>query len=563
MHPHRNLIILQLSLISTSLLFAFSAASAQDTQAKYQRKSISYIDAIQRLGSDVQLRKEQESYLLKAIRQEIEMSRFDYNPLPEALLTQFKHEMASRRIRSLDDLTEAINQILVPEIMRIVDYEKEMRALDLVSEADRHSFVVEKAKETGITADDLEAIMNSAYIYVPVISAVSIHEDEKRNTATGNLKGGILWFAIKPEESGTRVELLVKKETEGSGFAKLDGKFSYEGRMLSGPQYAFVTAAKTFARNLKVATQEIPEFQLTNPLTAAGSGWVEFPMGKKEGLGVDDKFIIAEYYQEKDGSLTQEKLGMARVSKVADNREQPASSRARTVIGSGYERGMLALEHPRLPVDLSFRLAMLPIGVDENTDHPELYFDTDASANLYTGQLWFNYNLAGSTNLSQFFVSLYGEIGGGTLKGGTASGEDLPTGFYWGAGLGLVKKFYVNRLHLGLEALGSYANYRFSGTNASEEDWQWQIANLGLTLNGNLEIAVGYDLNLGGGVSYRLFAPSDNWTYSLGGDEQDLSTWQNVPELKLAGLGFQLYLTWSLPSLTYDPLAAARGAIGH
>jgi len=545
------------------LLSIILPASSQDTQAKYQRKSISYIDAVLPIGENVRLRSEQEAYLLRTIKAEIEMSRFDYNPLPEALLTKFKHEVVARRVRDLDALTAAINEVLAPEILRIVDYQKEMRAAGLVSEADRHSFVVEKARETGITADDLEAIMNSAYIYLPVISSATIQENEKANTVTASLVGGILWFAVKTDEAGSRVALLVKSEAEGSGFAKRSGKFSYEGRTLNGPQYAFATATKVFARNLKVATQEIPEFQLTNPLTETGAGWVEFSLGKREGLGVDDKFIIAEFYEQPDGSLKQEKLGMVRVWKVADNREKRSDSKARAVIGGGYERGMLALEHPRLPIDLSFRFGILPVSVDTGSHGDSLKFDKDITSNFYVGQLWFNYNLARSTGWSQFFASIYGEFGGGTLDGGTAFGEDVPSGLYWGVGGGLVKKFYVNRFHLGLEALLSFSDYRFNGTNLDNYDWEWHISNLGMTLNGNLEFALGYDWNLGGGVSYRLFAPSTDWTYTLDGSEYDLSGVSDLPELSFSGLGSQLYLTWSLPSLGYDPWAAARGAVGY
>lgn len=555
-----------LFLFNLLLLVPFRLSSSQDvqdTQAKYQRKSVSYVNALLPIGDNVRLKPEQEAYVLKVVKQEIEMPRFDYNPLPDELVNKFKREIRDRRPRSLDDVASGMNDVLVPEIMRVLDYEKEMRAQGLVSEADRHSFVVEKAKETGITAEDLEAIMNSAYIYLPVVSSVAVQEDKDHNTVTAKIVGGILWFSVKTDESGSSVGLAVKSSADGSGFAKLSGSFSYEGRTLDGPQYAFATATKVFARNLKVATQQIPDFQLTNPLTETGRDWVEFGMGRKEGLGVDDKFIIAEFYEQPDGSLRQKNLGMVRVAKVADNRDKRADSKARVVIGGGYERGMLALEHPRLPIDLSFRFGVLPVNVDSGNCGDSLRFEDDITSNFYVGQLWFNYDLARSTGWSQFFASLYGEIGGGTLSGGMAFGEDLPGGLYWGVGGGLVKKFYANRFHIGLEALLSYADYRFSGTGADYPDWEWKIANLGMTLNGNLEIALGYDLNIGGGISYRVFAPSSDWTYKYAGNDVDLSSYDNLPELNFSGLGFQFFLTWSLPSLGYDPFAAARGAIGH
>lgn len=558
-------------LLGSAILLIVDFSQAQDTQTKYRRKSISYIDAILPIGENIMLTPQQEKALLTAVQQEIEMSRFDYNPLPDGLLTRFKHEARARGLRDLDSFAAAMNDILVPEILSIVDMKKEMRARELVSEADRHSFVVEKAKEKGITAQDLEAIMNSAYIYIPVLSEVKEYDYAATNTINYDLRGGIIWFAVKTDEAGTKVELLVKKEAVGKGAARRNASINYKGRELSGPEYAFFTAAEVLARNLKIATQEIPEFQLANPITETGSGWVEFGMGKKEGLGVDDKFIISEFYEETDGSLTQKKLGMVRVSRVADNRQQDADSRARPVIGGGYERGMVALEHPRLPIDLSFRLGILPLSMTKGSVeyffpgyylYPDLDFPEDATGTIMVGQLWFNYNLARSTNVSQLFVSIYGEFGGGSFDSGTAIGSDIPEGMYWGLGGGLVKKFYFNRLHIGLEGLLSFSNYSFDGTDEYGDDWSWEISSLGFTLDGNLEVAVGYDWNIGAGVSYKIFAPSSDWAYTKAGTDVDLSSFTDVPELSFGGLGFQCYLTWSLPSLGYDPIKMARGAIG-
>lgn len=550
------------ALILSLLIIPTTIGSAQDTQTKYERKSVSYINAVLPIGSSVELSREQEKYLLKTIKKEVEMARFDYNPLPDKLLQSFRHEV--RGVNSIDGVADVMNDVLVPEIMRIVDLEKEMRAQGLVSETARHSFVVDKAKETGITAEDLETVMNSAYIYVPVISKAVIKEDEDKNTATATLNGGIIWFSIQTDQLVTHVKLLVKKESEATGFAKLDGKFSYEGRSLSGPQYAYATAAKTLARNLRVATQEIPDFQLTNPLTNTGPGWAEFTMGKKEGLGVDDKFIITEYYEEADGSLTQKKLGMVRVSKVADNRSKRADSRARVVIGGGYERGMMALEHPRLPVDLSFRFGAFPIGVDltEEAGGDEL------TGTAYGGQLFFNYNLARATQISQLFFSVYGEVGTGSIADLYYLDEEMPSGLYLGAGVGLTKKFYVNRFHFGIEALASWVSFTMSDDvpdpyiSSVGDQYEWSINTIGLTLNGNLEIALGYDLNIGGGVSYKLIAPTNSWTLMIDENEIDLGD-EEQADFKFGGFGFQVYFTWSLPALGYDPVAAARGALGH
>ena len=554
-------------------LQASAAALSQETQVKYQRKSISYIDAVLAIGEaaypsppkesdfldfllskgrakNVALSSVQEAILLETIRAQIEMPRFDYNPLPETLLVNFKEEIHAREVHSADSFAAVIEEVLLPEIVRILDYEKEIRALGLVSEEDRHSFVVEKAKETGITAEDLEAIMNSAYVYVPMVSLVRISEDTSKNKLSLDLHGGIFWYAVRTDTAGSRLALLERRETEASGSS--DGAKSrilYAGKYLSAEDRAFTDAAMTLAANLEIATREIDEFQLFCPLTETGPGWVKFSLGKKEGLEIDDKYIIAEYQERPDGSAQQNHLGMVRVSKVADNRENDADSRARTVIGGGYQRGMQAIEHPRLDTDVSFRFALLPLNIRDGvaTVAGDTHFVFEHEAPLFPAlQLFLQENIASVTHQSQLFFAGYLEGGLAVIPDAKAFGEDFPMGLYWGAGLGWVKKVYINRLHLGLEALGSYTDLRFEGTAASgDQDWEWRLRSLGVTLNANLEIALTYDLNFGFGASYRLFTAFNYSVYRYEGDEKWLA---NTSDLSFRGWGFQLYFTYSLPS---------------
>ncbi|RJP81449.1 MAG: hypothetical protein C4524_01810 [Candidatus Zixiibacteriota bacterium] len=583
LNPMRHL-RLAIVLIALIALLPAVRASAQDTQARYARKSISYTEAVLPVGPGASLSAEQEAFLLKALRAEIEMPRFDYNPLPEGVMTAFRREMEARGARDLETTAGIMNDVLAEEILRVVDLEKEARAQGLVSEEQRHSFVVEKAKESGITAEHFETILNSAYVYLPVISQVTVQRNDAGTHVTASLRGGIVWYALRQGEEGPYVELLARREASGYGFASQKPRDKRKGLDRSAAQYAFASAAEVLARNLRVATQEIPEFQLTNPLTNTGAGWVEFPCGTKEGLAVDDKYVIAEFYEQADGSLERKELGMVRVSRVKDNREGRGDSRARTVIGGGYERGMLALEHPRLPIDLSFRLAFLPatLTAGEYADGPsgstapDFSVGGDMEGRLAAGQLYFNYNLARATGISQLFTTIYGEAGTALWPEpeiasapaeleAHAFGEEIPAGLYWGGGGGLTKKFYLNRLHLGLEALLSYGQYRFTGEyptgDGEHPDYTWMADALGLTLNGNLELALGYDLNLGGGASYRLFPATTGWDYTFDDNTVDLSEVEGLPGLDLGGVGFQVYLTWSLPSLAYDPVKMVRGAM--
>ncbi|HEX7344243.1 MAG TPA: hypothetical protein VF398_08260 [bacterium] len=563
-------------LLMVIICLAGEAASAQDTQPQYRRKSISFVNSILITRGNAPITAADSSFFLRAIQREIEMPRFDYNPLSEEVLTQLGFALQQESAENLEGIAADMNQHLAPEILRIVDYEKDMRALGLLSESERHSFIVEKAKETGITAEHLQAVMNSAYIGLPVITHLSFSEgtsildifsskgERENRHISVSLGGALLWFAVRTDGDGTRVELAATKAAMAFGAAHL-GASSNPGKRSAAQHRAFAEAADILAVNLKTASQEIPDFRLTHPLTDAGAGWIEFTLGRKEGLNIDDKYIILEYQELPDESLQPTELGLVRISRVAKNLNEPKPSRARTVIGRSFQKGMLAIEHPRLPIDLSVRFNVLPVSVkagslDSGADGyaPELKFDQASENLVYIGQLGLYYNLARSTGISQFFASVYGEIGGSELAGGKVFNEyDLPAGFYWGIGGGLAKKYYWNRLHLGLEALLGYASLRFDGADeyyGNEVGWEWRIESLGFAMNGCLELALGYDLSLGGGLSYRIFAPQQDYVFQVDGQEVAPIVPENKPEVDFSGWGIQVYLTYSLPSLSLNPL---------
>ncbi|MFH1862101.1 MAG: hypothetical protein ABH878_04735, partial [bacterium] len=72
----RVLFIINACLLIFSLL-EVPITLCQDTQAKYQRKSISYVDYVWLAGGGERISRLEQNLLLDAIRREIEMPRFD------------------------------------------------------------------------------------------------------------------------------------------------------------------------------------------------------------------------------------------------------------------------------------------------------------------------------------------------------------------------------------------------------------------------------------------------------------------------------------------------------
>jgi hypothetical protein len=71
-----------------------------------------------------------------------------------------------------------MDEVVVPKVLEIVDLNKELRAQNYTSEAQRNSFYATKAKEFGFTDVELAKIMNSAFIYIPLVSNFSAKEND-------------------------------------------------------------------------------------------------------------------------------------------------------------------------------------------------------------------------------------------------------------------------------------------------------------------------------------------------------------------------------------------------
>jgi hypothetical protein len=80
------------------------------------------------------------------------------------------------------------------------------------------------------------------------------------------------------------------------------------------------------------------------------------------------------------------------------------------------------------------------------------------------------------------------------------------------------------------------------------------MESLGVTLGADLELALSYDLNMGAGVSHRIFTPQRDYTFTVGGAEVVSLAPENRPEINFSGWGFQVYLIYSLPQLSLNPL---------
>ena len=536
--------------------------------AKYERKSISYINRVWLATPEAkQVQPEQVNYMLEQIKREIEMDRFDYNPLPEKLITDLTKAANDKKNLTVDQIAGLMKENLVPWILKILDVTMMERAGELLDDTKKQKFMATKAKELGITIEEIEKVMNSAYIYLPVLTSYKKDKKEDKKFVY-TITGGIVWFHINLEGNHPTVNLQVSKTTKSSGFGK--DKFAYQSAM------------RNFARNLKVATQEIPEFKLQGTVKETDGGTFSFNLGKKEGVGMDETYFVGEWVMNAKNETEFERRGWARVGKVGDNREAKVNySSAWIVKNGGIAEHMSVIEHPRLPIDIAFKPAMHFMTIGEGaipTFDQDLIVEEDYTDPAFGLDIDAQYNMAKLFGVSQLYLLVGGSFaissGFEFVTADQSIFTDMTTAsFIWGLHGGLLKKFYF-----GQSAIGVGANFgikslmvqqKFNYTHLfSTEQYTYYVDNSSAGVQANLtyEFAASPNVNIGILAGMKFFGISNTWNAMLehpNGEEEtgEFDDTSAFPEIDHSGLVIGLYLHYTPPGLRFDPADWVRGAM--
>lgn len=529
------------------LLVLIVPVFAQEQEAgQYERKSVSYINALWLLDPTARaLSGDQVSYVLEKVKQGVSMSRFDYNPLPESLLKNFVDRANQSKKLTIDQIANLMDETLVPKIVKILDAEKELRAASLQTEQQKNSFISDKAKDLDVTGEQMQKIMNSAYLYLPVISGVVLVRSGPDSAvawkATANM--GILWYSLKTDGPKPSVTLKVKSMTLVFGLARVkrataisDGNYVIDGQVVPAREYAFRSMVRSGVKNLVVATQRIKDFQLSGQVLESGFSSVGFDLGTKEGLFTDDKYLIMEQVEVEGGEIEEEKIGWVLVSKVADTSDRPYKSTGILVSGSPSS-GNILREYPRLPIDLAFGYRSFPLSGAVSGD--------DKISGGQGGEIIALYNIGRLMGLNQLFLGFAAGAGGGSITGQ----EPMPSAVCNTLEGVLQKKFYLRRC-----ALVPEIRFGAQGVTVTSDDSSGTNAALGLAAGGKLEFALAPSLNIGGGASFHLHGESNDWV-------KDGITGTGDP-IDHSGLAIRAYLNWSPPQLPFDPWEMLRGLSG-
>jgi len=558
-------------------------AMAQEP-AKYSRKSITFIDALLST-TELKLNSADRHYLLNTIQTGIRIARFDYNPLPENLQSTFRQKLTATRHFSEDELESQINACLVPEIVKVLDLNKEIRAQGLITETQRNSFITLKAKELGITAEQLEQVMNSSFLFIPVINSYSEKTDKDKGEVSVKITGSLLWYHVIGDDQ-PRVEKIARVFSESNSSAAKDDHYTIDGQRVDAREYAFRTAAHTLAMNFEIKTRELDMFKLTAPIVAIERRRIEFPLGRAEGIKLDEPFFVGEWIERSDGKVRFQKSGFVRISTVADNQKTPGQLSQAVAIKKGdWAHGMMIVEHPRLGIDIAFKPRLFSINVESgfmmNTSKGFVVYFDDYAGKTIGLDLDFQWNIASLINKRQTFL----------VFGGTASVIPVESQIFdfaiwdkdwrlidliptnnWFAGLyygyaGYLKKYYLGPFAIQGEALLGAQIISISKVRGSDyyNGEKVTISNnsVGVRLNAGLEYAVNIDWNIGIFAGVQAFPPIDWWTVKYDKKEVDIvneAGWV-APKMYSYSTTFGLYIHFSPPTLAFNPVAVIQNQL--
>ncbi len=551
------------------LLFFYLQLSAQSE--KYTRKSISSVNTLLYINGCKKLPKNADLSFLSIVQQSIQLKRFDYNEVPDQVTRNFRSQIAQHPSISKEEIEKIVEETMLPEIIKILDYEKEIRAKELVSEAEKNSFISIKAKEIGITAEHLEQIFNSAYIYIPFLSNYKVKKNKKSYTVS--MSGGLIFYHIVYGDN-PKIEKIATVHSSVSTSEDKD-----DNSKKNTIAQALKDASRIMGQNLQIRIKELPMFKLSTPIVEVDGRNIKFPLGKNEGIKLDQPYYVGEWIQNNSGKIKFSKDGFVRIGKVADpSKKGQYLSSAWAVHKGDWIRGMTIVEHPRIGIDVSLKPRVFNLNIEKgifvnddiNDDGLAVVFN-DYNETVLGIDLDIQTNIAPLTNKRQSFL-VFGVTGAvvgvrsevytrkeifdlfdlGFITVDHFTKQNNSFAAYFNGYLGYLKKYYLGPMAMHTEFLLGIQGLSVDGSLGGEDI---DIINYGFggRVNLGLEIAVNIDWNIGVFAGYNLFPAMDLWYVKYDDEEIEVINWDGYKNPKISSMSptYGLYIHYSIPSLSF------------
>jgi hypothetical protein len=547
--------------ILTFFLLAVSCiASPSREVGAYSRKSVTFVDAIWTM--DESSKRIPISYLreiLNDIRTELKLGRFDTNEIPESYMSSFVKEankIHPSQLTTTEKLVEVLNQTIVAKIIEAVEAEKEMRALQLTTEQQRNSFISDKAKLLGVTETELNQVMSSAYIFLPVVRNYS--STLNGNTYQVSLDIGLIWFHINAQGDS------VKATLSESSFFRCSAVSTHRQFYVGYGDYKSYAHGKVREQaimNLKVGISGISDFQLSGQVMESGWRMISIDLGEEEGLSVGDFFRVFTYEEDREKNRKKVPSGWIRLNKLAKKDKMPNFSRAYVVSGKadlGYE----LQEYPLLPLELEFSIRNYRLRMPKEFSSKDWSLKLDGmnrSVNQYGPEFSMLYHLSSITGIPNLAYTL----GFGIAIGGQSEIQmdnyQINSFFQSSAYTGFKKGWdFYRRLQLVTE-IGLFTqrlDIHLDG-QADKGALPVNLYNYTLGLYGGLGVDFIIHPQWTIGAQYRAHHASDNDHWFQGGK---LRAEQYSADFSSNTV--KVYLRFRPKSLGMDPINLLRGIIG-
>ena len=574
------------SILAIFMVFVVFTA---DTQT-YKKKVVSYVDRVL-VPPQCELTPNQINHIKREVAKSISFERFTYAPLPENVVASFSAAMVSLTAFGPQDVKPILDRTLAPQLLQILDVNKELLSRQSLSETDRNTFLATKAKAAGLSAEQLEAILNSGYFYIPFVeryvhtvkSDVREEKDDKGKVTkkvpfkrySHEIELGLLWYKLDVDRSNNASVTFVGRALGWNmgAVSRSDDKDADQKDDVDWK--VFTDAIDVSCKNIGLETKRMDAFKLRGGVTETAATGLRLSIGTREGVGLDDTYWIEEMEETESGQIIKTKRGFVKIRNVGDNnRDQSATSYAQVITGSNYSSGLDATELPLLGMNALISFTSFPVKVSSNNLAP-LVWDSSKfnpfsirinseSKSAIGGMFALQTSLAHTAKVSELWLNIGANIGVSTVNGkfyvpaygGGSDSLDIGPSLTGSINIGLLKKFYFRRYGLELQADVKYSLLRMSaaGKNPSDNsDITYKFTNgtLGFDVRAGLETYITPTLSIGLAAEYNLYGVVNTYTAIISDkNNNDIlkKTDAPGPDLSYGGLGYYVWINYSIPS---------------
>ena len=325
------------------------------------------------------------------------------------------------------------------------------------------TFATTKGKSDGITATELQTIMQTSFFFMPYITnayldikTTSFIQDGKKVTDITKkyvIDGGMLIYQLKVSpDLSTNFNLI--KDLKSSGITKSISKESKEKKISNNSFFSILLSFfdlfkmlrshnnltneqlhtyswNSFSKKLTSQLLKMTEFELKSNIAPVDLDTYELYLVEEEGLYLNQYFSLMEHI-EKQGIVKTKQSGLLLIDRVGKNKNKNNfTSRGVLRYGEPYQLSNWVVEKNRKNVQLSLGFSYLS---DLSIYQKENMSTDTIQLNRSSGALYYNIskNIARYVNISQLFFVLDGHI------------DEMLTDFHFG----IQKKYWYRNKNL-------------------------------------------------------------------------------------------------------------------